>query len=94
MTRYPRTVAETPRNPYELCERYAVGQIGRAELVETLIHWPYVEPPPLGEEDYNVALPPSRSEQSFRQVLRAFTGGLIDEQTYEEVRIGRSARRG
>jgi hypothetical protein len=68
--------------------------MSRDELVHTLINWPYVSAPPIGEENYNNFRPSALTEQSFSEVVRAAYAGLIDESLYEEIRSRRKIRGG
>jgi DNA-binding transcriptional regulator YdaS (Cro superfamily) len=66
--------------PYEVCQRYAVGEITREQLVDELTRWEYVIPPKV-EYDYFDDLreePPG----SFNDVLLARNAGLIDDDIY------------
>ena len=66
--------------PYEVCQRYAVGEISREQLVDELTRWKYVIPPKV-EYDYFDDLreePPG----SFNDVLLARNAGLIDDDIY------------
>ena len=75
-------------DPYEIAQRYALGEIPRDAMIAALISWPYEEPPelaagPLGPwEDGVVPLPEGSFE---RTVGRAFDDGLLDEAAYETV---------
>lgn len=75
-------------DPYEIAQRYALGQIGHEDMIAALIAWPYDEPPesqpgPLGAwEDGVVPLPEGSFE---RTVGRAFDDGLISAEDYESI---------
>jgi len=63
-----------------VCQRYAVGEITRDQLVDELTRWEYVIPPKV-EYDYFDDLreePPG----SFNDVLLARNAGLIDDDIY------------
>jgi len=67
-------------SPYEVCQRYAVGEISREQLLDELTRWEYVIPPQV-EYDYFDDLreePPG----SFNDVLLARNAGLIDDDIY------------
>ena len=68
--------------PYEICQRYAAGEIGREQLLDELARWPYTPiPQPVWLDD----ITPSPGPGSFREVMRAADEGLIDGATYDEV---------
>lgn len=76
--------------PYEVCQRYGAGLIGREQLVDELSRWEYT-PIPQGEwyEDVLVAPGPG----SWLEVQHAHREGLIDGTIYEDARIGKLHRR-
>jgi hypothetical protein len=75
-------------DPYEIAQRYALGEISRDAMLDALTSWTYEEPPqvpagPLGAwEDGVVPLPEGSFE---RTVQRAFDDGLLDGEEYETI---------
>ena len=67
--------------PYEICERYAVGEIDRDRLIDELTRFPYVPGGTTDGYDSLIVDPPG----TWSEVSDAECGGLIDEQVYEEV---------
>lgn len=69
--------------PYEVCQRYAVGEITREQLVDELTRWEYVIPPKVKHDFFDDLReePPG----SFNDVLLARNAGLIDDDVFEEV---------
>lgn len=68
-------------SPYEVCQRYAAGLIGREEVIRELVAWPYPSAPEInefGELESNTA-------GTFTDVENAVSFGLIDDLIYEEV---------
>ena len=68
--------------PYEICQRYAVGEIDREQLLDELVRW-YYPPRPRPEwlED-SVGPEPAGS---WAEMERALWDGLVDDATYDEV---------
>lgn len=68
-------------DPYEIAQRFAVGQLSREQLVEELSRWPYAEGGLLGE--------PIETEYKLGDwdiyVLPALRHGLLAPGIYEEV---------
>jgi hypothetical protein len=78
---------QLPDDAYAVAERYAVGELSRAELIETLTGWTYA--PDRVMKDYWDDLGVTR-EGSFRAtVARALSDGLIDTEAYDTIRRGR-----
>lgn len=78
------------RSPEHVIMRYAAGEIGREELIETLGSWPYVASQPITEglhDDYASFTP-----GSFDEVQRAVNLSYIDDDTFEEI-VQRFAQR-
>lgn len=67
-------------SPYEICQRYAVGQLGREQVIDELTRWPYT-PIPAGDGYELIVHPPGTVEE----VVHAFYNGLIDKSIYEEI---------
>jgi hypothetical protein len=68
-------------SPYEIAQRYAVGEIGRDRVIDELARWEYV---PQGHSDGYDSLivdPPG----TFEEVIRAADDGLIDGTIYDEI---------
>lgn len=75
-------------SPYEIAERYAAGQIDRAQLVDELTRWPYAEQAKTDGFDWLVEEVPA----TFEEVGRALDEGLIDDETYDAVLAAKSGR--
>lgn len=69
-------------SPYEICQRYALGKIDRAQLIDELTRWEYT---PVAEPDWLEDIVPGPGPGSWFEVERALGEGLIDGSTYEEV---------
>lgn len=67
--------------PYEICQRYAIGQLSRAELIEELIRWPYAPSDTTDGLDTLLIEPPG----SWEEIEQAHDRGLIDSETYDEI---------
>lgn len=68
--------------PYEICQRYAIGEIDRDQLLDELVRWDYPpRPQPEWLEDF-VGPDPVGSWAEMEQALR---DGLVDDVTYDEV---------
>jgi len=86
-----KTAAKVPQpregfsgaDPYELCQRYAVGELSRESLVDELSRWDYVTEP-VGERDYFDDLRFS-VRGSFDDVVQALDDGLIDNAIYDAI---------
>jgi hypothetical protein len=65
-------------DPYEVCQRYAAGELTREQVVDELVRFPYADAP--GTVGYDAYLPDAPG--SFEDVVRAFEDGLIDEPVY------------
>lgn len=68
--------------PYEICQRFAVGEIDREQLVDELVRWDYSpRPEPEWLEDFTGPEPAG----SWAEMERALRDGLVDDATYDEV---------
>lgn len=67
--------------PYEICQRYAAGEITREVLVEQLVQFPYVKGGKTDGFDDLIVDPPG----TWAEVSRARSSGLIDMGIYEDV---------
>lgn len=70
-------------DPYEVCQRYSVGELTREQLVDELTRWDYVTPANR-EHDYFDDLR-FTTPGSFDDVGQAFDDGLIDTEVYDTV---------
>lgn len=68
--------------PYEICQRFAIDQIGRAQLVEELARWEYTSIP---QPDWLEDVVPDPGPGSWDEVEIAVEDGLIDDDIYDEV---------
>lgn len=86
-----KTAAKTPApregfsgaDPYEVCQRYAAGDLSRKELINELTHWGYRTTEDQSTEffdDLRFSTP-----GSFDDVLRALDDGLIEDDVYDAV---------
>jgi transcriptional regulator with XRE-family HTH domain len=65
--------------PYEIAQRYSVGELSREQLIEELSRWEYAPGQVTnGYDDLLFDVP-----GSFDDVVRALNDGLIDDDTYE-----------
>lgn len=71
-------------SPLEIAERYAAGQIDRAQLIEELSRFPYAPSPRTDGVDWLVEEVP----KTVGDVLDALHAGLIDAELYEQVQDG------
>src|SRR5699024_7643747 len=78
----PAVVGEfNAASPYEVCQRYAAGYIGREELVRLLVEWLYKKRPWAKEYgEYEESL-----DGTWEEVGDALRHELIDAATYDEV---------
>ncbi len=67
--------------PYEICERYSVGQFDRERLIDELKRYPYVPEGTLAPGDDLIVDPPG----TISDVILAESMDLIDETVYGEV---------
>lgn len=67
--------------PYEICQRYAAGFIGRAQLIDELTRFPYVKGGQTDGYDSLIVDPPG----TWSEVSDALHRGFMDERVYEEV---------
>lgn len=67
--------------PYEVCQRYAAGELTREQVVDELVRWPY-EPTPMtdGWDDLLIIEP-----GTWQDVADAHHDDLIDDAIYSEV---------
>ncbi|MFB9163792.1 hypothetical protein [Arthrobacter psychrochitiniphilus] len=70
-------------DPYEVCQRYAVGQLTREQLIDELMRWDYVAPEKR-EHDYFDDLRFS-TPGSFDDVGRAFNDRLLGGDLYDTI---------
>lgn len=70
-------------SPYEICQRFAIGELTRDQVIDELTRWEYVIPEAV-EHDYFDDLR-FDTPGSFNEVGQAFDDGLIDGATYELV---------
>lgn len=70
-------------DPYEVCQRYAVGQLTREQLIDELKRWDYVVREKR-EHDFFDDLRFS-TPGSFDDVGRAFDDRLIDDKLYDTI---------
>lgn len=75
-------------SPYEIAERYAAGQIDRAQLVDELTRWPYAEQAKTDGFGWLAEEVPA----TFEEVGRALDSGLVDDETYDAVLAATSGR--
>lgn len=68
--------------PYEICQRYSIGQISREELVDQLSRWEYA---PIPQPEWLEDIVPAPEPGSWFEVERAMDEGLIDDAIYDEV---------
>lgn len=66
-------------NPYEICQRFAVGLLSRSEVVAELSTWDYAPE----SEMRGLHAAPTRA--AFDEVGLAFDHGLLDRTTFEEI---------
>lgn len=67
--------------PYEIAQRFAVGEIGRDELIDQLARWEYAPEGHTDGYDSLIVDPPG----TFEEVIRAADDGLIDDTTYDAI---------
>ncbi|ALQ32644.1 hypothetical protein AA310_00115 [Arthrobacter sp. YC-RL1] len=70
-------------DPYEVCQRYSVGELTREQLIDELTRWEYATPATRERgyfDDLRFATP-----GSFDDVGQAFDDGLIDAEAYDTV---------
>lgn len=75
-------------DPYEIAERYAVGQIDRNQVIDELARWPYAKRPKTDGFDWLVEEVPG----TFGEVGRAYDDGLLDAEIYDAVLTTKSGR--
>lgn len=68
-------------SPYEIAQRFDADLISREELVDELSRWHYT--PDSHTDGYDSLLVDQPG--SFAEVTKAFTNGLIDAATYDEI---------
>lgn len=84
--KFARKVRDIPAgfsgaDPYEIAQRYAAGEIGRAQVIDELRRWTYAPLPEVGPlDDYAPDAPGSSEDLS-----AAYHRGLIDRSIMEEV---------
>ncbi|GGO94088.1 hypothetical protein GCM10011584_34320 [Nocardioides phosphati] len=67
--------------PTEICQRYAAGDLDRAQLVDELTRWTYGKRGATDGVDWLAADEPG----NFGEVERAADEGLIEEDVYDEI---------
>lgn len=67
--------------PYCVAQRFSQGEISREEVIETLGHWRYEPAAQTDGYDFLLIDVPG----SFSEVTKAFTEGLLDADTYNEI---------
>lgn len=68
-------------SPFEICQRYAIGKLNRAELIDELTRWPYAPSDATDGIDTLLVEPPG----SWDEVEQARRRGFIDGEVYDEV---------
>lgn len=69
-------------SPWEVCQRYAAGEIDRDELLRELLAWPYAEGDSHPSPADDVVVFPAGSRE---EIVAAFRSGLIDAEIYDAV---------
>lgn len=69
-------------DPYEICERYAAGQIDHSQLINELTRWDYREAGRTKDLLDDLVVPVPGSTDDLQRALRR---GLIEEDTFYEV---------
>lgn len=69
--------------PYEICQRYAVGELTRDQLVDELTRWDYALPPIVDHDHFDDLR--FSTPGSFDDVRNALQDGLIDADTYDVI---------
>lgn len=69
-------------SPYEVCQRYAAGELDRDEALRVLCAWPYVEPEGKPDPWDDLML---HTEGSIDDVVQARSDKLIDDEMYEAI---------
>lgn len=67
--------------PWEICQRYAAGLLGRERLIEELVAFAYVPAGEVGEVDSLIVSSPG----TWDEVVQAVDLGLVEEEVYEVV---------
>lgn len=70
---------------YEVAQRYAAGEITREQLLDALIHWPYVPEEPLPLDEWNITPVPAGPESFEETTAEAYHDGLITAEDYEKI---------
>ncbi|MEV7574373.1 hypothetical protein AB0P28_14870 [Pseudarthrobacter sp. NPDC089323] len=68
-------------SPYEIAQRYAVGEIGRDALIDQLARWDYAPQSRTDGYDSLLVDPPG----TFDEVGKALSDGLLDDATYDAI---------
>ncbi len=81
-------VAEVPEgfsgaSPYEIAQRYAVGELTREQVIAELTRWPY-DPSPTSD-GYDALIVDEPGTHTVEELARALDDGLIDEGLYDEL---------
>jgi len=67
--------------PFELCQRYSIGELSEEQLVDRLSNWEYVTSSVPDEYDGLLVDQPG----TFREVEWAVIGGLIESSVYDTI---------
>ncbi|WP_270410172.1 hypothetical protein [Brachybacterium paraconglomeratum] len=67
--------------PLEICQRFDAGELGREELVDQLVRFPYAKGGKTDGYDSLIVDPPG----TWSEVSQAVDRGFIDEDVYEDV---------
>lgn len=78
-------------SPYEVCQRYAAGELDRDEALRVLCAWPYVEPEGKPDPWDDLML---HTEGSIDDVVQAHGDNLIDDEMYAAIIQAYAQRRG
>ena len=70
-------------SPYEIAERFAVGELTREQVVDELSRWPYDSS--ATSDGYDALIVDQPGTHTWAEVERAVDDGLIDDDIYDEV---------
>lgn len=70
-------------SPYEIAERFAVGDLTREQVIDELSRWPY-DPAPT-TDGWDTLIVDVPGTHTWEQVGRALDDGLIDDDIYDAV---------
>jgi hypothetical protein len=68
-------------SPYEIAQRFAVGEISREEVIDQLARWEYAPQSRTDGYDSLLVDPPG----TFEEVSKALSDGLLDDATYDAI---------